>query len=83
MSRFKKCIYRLCNIDDKSKYPDIINYKAETNILNNECIICLDKFYKNDNICIIKCGHIYHTSCLYTWFLKKQTCPLCDEILEI
>ena len=83
---FKKCIDRLCNIKNKCDHHenlDIIEYKTETKIKDYECIICLEPFFKNETITIIKCGHMYHTSCIYTWFLTKPVCPLCDEILDI
>ena len=43
----------------------------------------LTSLNKDETISIIKCGHLYHTTCIYTWFLKKRTCPICDELLEI
>ena len=67
------------NINDR----DIKEYEAESDIYISDCIICLDKFNKGETVSIIKCGHIYHTTCLYTWFLTKPVCPLCDVILDI
>ena len=68
----------------KLKDSDISEYRIETIHEDYECLICLEKFKYNEIISIInKCGHFYHTPCLYTWFLKKKTCPLCDDILII
>lgn len=25
----------------------------------------------------LPCGHIFHTSCLRSWFQRQQTCPTC------
>ena len=27
-----------------------------------------------------KCGHLFHTQCLSTWFQKAKTCPTCREV---
>ena len=43
---------------------------------NEECCICLDV----DNIqiwSILPCGHKFHGSCISTWLLTNQTCPVC------
>ena len=54
----------------------------ENNTLN-ECLICLESFKDKETVIRLKCNHYYHTHCIYTWFEKKQTCPICDEILKI
>ena len=79
----KSILNCICSIFNTNE-PDIIEYKIENIIVNHyECIICLEQLKSEDTISLIKCGHMYHTACLYTWFLKKQVCPLCDEILDI
>jgi hypothetical protein len=43
---------------------------------NEECSICLDM----DSIqtwTILPCGHKFHGSCVSTWLLTHQTCPIC------
>jgi len=43
---------------------------------NEECCICLD----TDNSAawaILPCGHKFHDSCISTWLLTHQTCPIC------
>ena len=51
--------------------------------INKECLICLESFNKQETVIQLKCDHYYHTQCIYKWFEKKKTCPLCDEILKI
>lgn len=48
-----------------------------------------DELQQGDNVCIIcreemttgckklPCNHIFHTSCLRSWFQRQQTCPTC------
>ena len=42
---------------------------------NTECPICLES---NCNVAISKCKHAFHLKCIQKWFLKKQSCPLCN-----
>ena len=75
------CLDRVQN--DKILDPDVIEYTIHEKLIGYECLICLEKFNEEETVSLIKCGHIYHTHCLYSWFLKKRVCPLCDEELII
>ena len=41
-----------------------------------ECSICLEdiefKFKKT-----LKCEHVFHKKCLYPWYIRSESCPLC------
>lgn len=61
------------------------------NIFNDEnenktivkCSICLDVI-DGKLITLNNCLHTFHQSCISSWFLKSNTCPLCREtILDI
>ena len=73
----------ISKIFSKTRTKDIGEYIVETKNLDYECLICLDEFNQGQTLTVIKCGHLYHTPCLNSWFLKKKTCPLCDEQLTI
>lgn len=54
------------------------------------CIICHEEMVVEENgrkvltgdCKKLNCGHIFHTTCLRSWFLRQQTCPICrDNIL--
>ena len=78
--RFKeKCLNKK---DIQKDNKDIREYKI-TSFDEEECLICLEHFQVDEVVTIINCNHKYHTHCLYTWFEKKQTCPICDKILTI
>jgi hypothetical protein len=53
------------------------------------CAICIEDFKIEDSTIILKCGHIYHSSCIQPWFNeqihndKQAVCPLCKDIQEI
>jgi len=69
--------------NDVNTDNDINCYVIEKKLTGYECIICLDEFNEGGTVSLIKCGHIYHTKCLYTWFITKNTCPVCNEELKI
>jgi hypothetical protein len=39
-------------------------------------------FHGYANIIKTKCGHHFHTSCLFVWIQMKTECPLCREQLH-
>ena len=44
-----------------------------------DCAICLCECSKDEKCCQLECGHIFHTSCIFTWFEKHDTCPMCRK----
>ena len=66
------------SIKCKCKKKDYTNYICDTKLFNYECIICLNEIDRGQSLTLLKCGHIYHKSCLEMWFYKKRVCPLCD-----
>ena len=91
MSSIKGFFKRLCfpqedtnnksNIDEIIK-KDCIDYDL-VNTLGEECIICLNTLDKNHTATLLKCGHVYHSHCIYSWFLKKRVCPICDIEINV
>ena len=82
----KNILKRLCGNGIKSELepePDLIDYEVVTDLYIHECIICLESFEKGEHATLIRCGHMYHTVCLYRWFVKKNTCPICDIDIEL
>ena len=55
--------YQIPSADELERYNDL-------------CIVCREDLM-NRNCRKLPCGHIYHTSCLKSWFQRKQSCPLC------
>jgi hypothetical protein len=41
----------------------------------DKCAVCLCKL--DDKTCMLECGHKFHTTCIFTWFKKKPSCPMC------
>lgn len=54
-------------------YPDAT--PAELAAGDNVCIICREEMHTSSKK--LPCNHIFHTSCLRSWFQRHQTCPTC------
>ena len=47
-----------------------------------ECPICLNFLKTGDPVKINKCGHLFCLSCLTTWIISHDTCPICRQNLS-
>lgn len=54
-------------------YPDAT--PEELIAADNVCIICREEMVTASKK--LPCNHIFHTSCLRSWFQRQQTCPTC------
>lgn len=54
-------------------YPDAT--AEELQAMDNVCIICREEMVTGAKR--LPCNHIFHTSCLRSWFQQQQTCPTC------
>lgn len=54
-------------------YPDATAEELQAG--DNVCIICREDMLANCKK--LPCNHIFHTSCLRSWFQRQQTCPTC------
>ncbi|KAK7076364.1 E3 ubiquitin-protein ligase synoviolin [Halocaridina rubra] len=54
-------------------YPDAT--AEELRAVDNVCIICREEMVTGAKK--LPCGHIFHSSCLRSWFQRQQTCPTC------
>lgn len=51
--------------------------------LDEECVICLNTMVKKQSVTLLKCGHTYHSQCIYGWFLIKRVCPICNIRIDV
>lgn len=56
-------------------YPDAT--PEELASVDNVCIICREEMIGNGTAKKLPCNHIFHVSCLRSWFQRQQTCPTC------
>jgi len=54
-------------------YPDVT--PEELAATDNVCIICREEMTGGAKK--LPCNHIFHVSCLRSWFQRQQTCPTC------
>lgn len=54
-------------------YPDATPEELQQG--DNVCIICREEMTTGCKK--LPCNHIFHTSCLRSWFQRQQTCPTC------
>ncbi|KAK9053739.1 hypothetical protein SSX86_024813 [Deinandra increscens subsp. villosa] len=66
------------------------NRKSETGKENRgdkstECAICLGEYEDDEWVKTIpNCFHVFHVSCIDTWFETHSSCPLCrSDVLEL
>ena len=45
----------------------------------SNCSVCLEELQKSDIAVLSNCCHIFHVSCLRTWFATSLTCPSCRQ----
>ncbi|GIX70761.1 e3 ubiquitin-protein ligase synoviolin [Caerostris extrusa] len=56
-------------------YPDATAEELAT--VDNVCIICREEMSGTGSSKKLPCNHIFHASCLRSWFQRQQTCPTC------
>lgn len=47
------------------------------------CSICMEDFSesRDDNIILLPdCYHLFHQSCIFEWFKRQRSCPLCRRV---
>ena len=61
------------------------NYIRTSNqILNKECVICLEEFCEDEDVIMLSCFHSFHEVCIAKWLKNKtkSSCPLCKKDLH-
>ncbi|AES81457.2 anaphase-promoting complex subunit 11 RING-H2 finger protein [Medicago truncatula] len=45
----------------------------------DQCSICLEELFKGSKSeCVMtECLHVFHKECIFQWFKRSLTCPLC------
>ena len=65
------CYYvSCCLFKKKNKFK--MAYKSV-----NDCSICLEKMKQKNKIKFLKCGHVFHATCIKKWNNITKTCPIC------
>lgn len=72
---------------EKLNYCSFCGSKLKLNKseVRKSCTICHEKI-KSDLTNVIKCsfcGSMYHSTCVSSWLLKYNACPMCQNIFLI
>ncbi|KAH6953675.1 hypothetical protein BKA56DRAFT_504588 [Ilyonectria sp. MPI-CAGE-AT-0026] len=42
------------------------------------CVVCLEAMEDSDIVRRLSCGHVFHSGCIASWYLRHHyTCPVC------
>ena len=44
---------------------------------HDSCTICLESFKHNEEIRMLPCLHVFHSTCVDNWLRRCATCPIC------
>lgn len=56
--------------------------KINNPIIEENCLICIDKFKINEyKRSLPKCNHYFHKKCIDKWLKKCASCPVCRDNL--
>tara|TARA_B110000114_G_C15044387_1_gene378540 strand:+ start:354 stop:1265 length:912 start_codon:yes stop_codon:yes gene_type:complete len=56
------------------------NINKNTNI-NYDCIVCMCEIEENEECKKLKCGHMFHNTCINNWLKRTLECPMCRNII--
>ncbi|KAL4570762.1 hypothetical protein LXL04_026424 [Taraxacum kok-saghyz] len=48
-----------------------------------ECPTCLEEYDEENPKILTKCEHHFHLSCILEWMERSNTCPVCDQEMEL
>ena len=74
--------------EENKKIEELLqDFKLTEEILskieNKQCLICLDDYQLNENVCYLPCFHLFHSDCIKSWVRKSNKCPLCKNIIKL
>jgi hypothetical protein len=86
IQKYDKNILTIKQFDnlDSCYFKNIHKFFSETNLKPLcGCLICTDKFIKNDSVIVLPCKHNFHKNCIKKWLTEESnTCPLCKKTIS-
>lgn len=52
-------------------------YVSKYTVTDAECCICFIEYTEGMILHMLPCEHILHRSCLWEWYQKTSSCPIC------
>ena len=72
------CLEKINNEGEK----EIGNNNIINNIEEDPTEALLVKENKEDDVSVLKCGHMFHSNCIEIWLKNKKECPLCRQKVD-
>ena len=76
-SHFEPVYVGVTNID-----RHLLKIEINLELIEHNCIICLDKLKDENDPCKLICNHYFCTMCIKQWLKINKKCPLCKFELE-
>ena len=76
---YKEYIRNYKNYISQRKTLKLIKYDK---IEITSCTICLEDIKNKDQVISLRCKHVFHKECIYTWIKKKPICPNCNQLIH-
>jgi len=70
------------SVQDVSIFPTHIHDGRPLPEEKTICTICLEEFFKGDEIKTIPCLHFYHCKCIDEWLKRSKCCPICNAHVD-
>ncbi|ESN97972.1 hypothetical protein HELRODRAFT_177643 [Helobdella robusta] len=51
--------------------------------MNEDCSICGEEFNERSIVCVVKCKHAFHPTCIHRWSMESSTCPYCRSDIVV
>ncbi|XP_076961138.1 putative E3 ubiquitin-protein ligase RHB1A [Bidens hawaiensis] len=65
------------------EFDDEIKKSNTPFVAPEECPTCLEEYDEENPKIITKCDHHFHLSCILEWMERSETCPMCDQVMEV
>jgi hypothetical protein len=65
---------------DLEKGSDAVDEVMKIKRFSDECAVCLSDFVDGDALTALRCGHVYHRSCVTSWLVSRNLCPMCKTV---
>ena len=78
-----KKICSLCGNKDLSLCMENLENLENLENVEDTCCICYNEYDSEEKPSRLKCGHIFHNSCITKWLKTSGTCPICRNHIFI
>ncbi|PWA72617.1 Zinc finger, RING/FYVE/PHD-type [Artemisia annua] len=78
-----KTSFELIATEDVDAEIEEIKKSNTTFIAPEECPTCFEEYDEENPKIITKCEHHFHLSCILEWMERSDTCPVCDQEMEV